>query len=260
MRCFAILLVTCALGSGVAAAQGAPLKPAAKVHQEAALKAYDAKDYDTAIHEFEVAYEIDPNPALLYAAAQAYRKTNRCAEALVLYRRFVAAAKTQAQVKAGNAEIETCEALIEQHAPPPAPEPAPAPPPAPAAPVAAPPAPSPPIVAPAPAAASTHDTPWYRDPLGDGLTGAGVVAVGVGIGFLVMASSSQHRADTAEFRDDFVHDLDEATTRRRIGAVSLGVGAALVAGGIVVYLRRDHRGADVVGATDGHAIYVSGRF
>ena len=74
------LLIVCALAASVRA-DTAKLKPEAQTHLDAALKAYAAKDYDAAIREFGLAYDIDPNPNLLYATAQAQRFASRCSEA-----------------------------------------------------------------------------------------------------------------------------------------------------------------------------------
>ncbi len=264
MSRLALVLFACALAATPARADTAHLRPEAQAHLDSALKAYAAKDYDGAVREFQLAYDIDPSPHLLYAMAQADRLANQCGEAIDLYKRYLAAkqiascapaerATCEAQISAAHNGIALCEAALKQASPPPS-EPAPAPAPEKPAPAA----PPPPVVATAPVATivatGPQETPWYKDPLGDGLTAGGVVGIGVGIGFLVMASSSQSAANTATLRNDFVHDLDQATLDRRVGAVALVAGAALVAGGIYVYVRH----ARV--ATDGHSIAIAGSF
>jgi hypothetical protein len=109
------------------------------------------------------------------------------------------------------------------------------------------------------APAGPSEAPWYKDPLGDGLTAGGVVAIGVGIGFLVMASSSESAAQHAMLRNDFLRDLDDATTKRRVGAFAITAGAALAAGGVYVYWKHD-RHSRIVGTTDGRSISIAGRF
>jgi tetratricopeptide (TPR) repeat protein len=101
-------------------------------------------------------------------------------------------------------------------------------------------------------------TPWYKNQLGGGLTIGGVVGVGVGITFLALASSSRSAAQQEMYLDDFQAKLDEATLRRRIGAVSLGLGAGAIAAGIMVYVMREQRA--VTAGTDGRVVFVGGQF
>ena len=233
----------------------------AQPHLDAALKAYEAKDYDAAIREFEQAYAIDPKPALLYATAQAYRFANRCTKALELYRRYLTTKLTDAQISATKNGIALCEGAVKQPEPEPPAKPEPKlEPPARAEPARTPEPPTTVAAEQRELPPAPHDTPWYKDTLGDALTVGGVVGIGVGVGFLVMASSSEHDAKTAQFRADFLRSLDEATQRRRIGAVSLGAGAALAVGGVLVYVLRDHHAHRLVGGIDGHTLYVSGTF
>jgi tetratricopeptide (TPR) repeat protein len=250
MRWWAIpVLLALAVAPGSARAQ-AKLDPAAQTHLDAALKAYEVKDYDAAIREFEQAYAIDPKPALLYATAQAYRFANRCGKALELYRRYLTVKLTDSQITAAKTGISLCEAGTKES------EPAAEPPR-----VESPQQPEPETREPAPVSgAALHDTPWYKDPIGDVLTAAGVVGIATGATFLVMASSSERAAKSATLRTDFVRSLDEATQRRRIGAVSLGVGSALAVGGVLVYLLRDRHAPRQVVSTDGRSLYISGIF
>ena len=234
------ILIALSLAPRLAGAQAAHLKPEAQTHLDAALKAYDAKDYATAIPELERAYEIDPNPNLLYATAQAYRFSNKCTQAIDLYRRYVASKPNEAQVAAATTGISLCEAALKQQPPvvePPSSEPASV------------------VTVPMP-----RDTPWYKDRVGDALTAGGAVAIGVGITFLVMANSSERASKTDQFRGDFLQHLDETTQRRRIGAVAITAGAALAAGGILVYVLRDHAAHPIVGGIDGQSVYLAGSF
>src|ERR1043165_9941111 len=96
-----VILILALVAPRIAEAQS-KLEPQAQVHLDAALKAYEAKDWDTAIREFEQAYAIDPKPALLYATAQAYRFANRCGKALELYRRYLTGKLTDTQIAAAK--------------------------------------------------------------------------------------------------------------------------------------------------------------
>jgi tetratricopeptide (TPR) repeat protein len=251
------ILILALVAPRMAEAQG-KIDPQAQVHLDAALKAYEAKDWDAAIREFEQAYALDPKPALLYATAQAYRFANRCGKAIELYRRYLTGKLTDTQIAAAKTGISLCEPKEAPAEPKPEPRIEPKPEPriklAPSEPLARP-APEP-SIEPAP-----ERRPWYTDGIGDALTAGGVVGIAVGATFLVMAGSSESAAKSAQFRDDFLRDLDDATQRKKIGWTSLGVGSALAVGGVLVYVLRDrgHHDTAVVG-TDGRAIYISGAF
>jgi len=251
------LLIIALVAPRIAEAQG-KLEPQAQVHLDAALKAYEAKDWDVAIREFEQAYAIDPKPALLYATAQAYRFANRCGKAVELYRRYLAGKLTDTQITAAKTGISLCEPSQSPSEAKPEPK---------AEPKLEPrvePAPGEPLAKPGPVSSIEpvpERRPWYTDGIGDALTASGVVGIAVGATFLVMAGSSESAAKSAQFRDDFVRDLDNATQRKKIGWTSLGIGSALAVGGVLVYVLRD-RGhhAPVAATTDGRAIYISGAF
>lgn len=57
-------------------------------HFEAGRRAYVAGRFDAAIGEFELAYEIDRLPELLYNIGQAHRKAGRLAEALRFFEQY----------------------------------------------------------------------------------------------------------------------------------------------------------------------------
>src|SRR5262249_27745821 len=100
----AVLILLALVAPRIAGAQD-KLEPQAQGHLDAALKAYEAKDWDVAIREFEQAYALDPKPALLYATAQAYRFANHCGKALELYRRYLAGKLTDTQITAAKTGI-----------------------------------------------------------------------------------------------------------------------------------------------------------
>jgi tetratricopeptide (TPR) repeat protein len=56
----------------------------------AGLERFRARDYTTAVREFERAYSLYPKPELLYDIAQALRLGGRCSTALEYYERFLA--------------------------------------------------------------------------------------------------------------------------------------------------------------------------
>lgn len=59
-------------------------------HYQAALGFYEQAKYPEAIAEFEAAYEVDPQPLLMFNVAQAYRKSGHLEEALAKYREYLA--------------------------------------------------------------------------------------------------------------------------------------------------------------------------
>lgn len=256
------LALVCLLAAApaVARADGAHLKPEAQVHLDAALQAYAAKDWDGAIREFQAAYAIDPSPALIYATAQAYRFENKCKEAIDYYKKYLSIASScaqapdravcEAQITAANTGITTCETTLKQAPPPVEPPPK----------HDAPPAPAPtPEAPPQVEVTATVESPWYKDPMGDALAVGGVVGVGVGVGFLVMANSTESKAKSATLRNDFVKGLGDATSERQIGFVALGAGVALAAGSVWFYVHHDSK-PHVVATTDGHSLTIAGSF
>ena len=58
-------------------------------HYQAALAFYNEQKYPEAIAEFEAAYEIDPQPLIVFNIGQAYRKGGRLDEALAKYREYL---------------------------------------------------------------------------------------------------------------------------------------------------------------------------
>ncbi|HSJ99904.1 MAG TPA: tetratricopeptide repeat protein [Kofleriaceae bacterium] len=247
-----IATILVATGSVARADEPPDPRPAAKPFIDAGVAAYEAGDYETAIRELEAAHRIDPQPAILYAWAQALRLSGRCAEAIAVYQRYLATDPNAAQTTAAQHGISLCERTRPAE---PAPDTAP-----PATPPATPPAAARSEPAPDPAIAPSQRRRWYADPLGGALVIGGAASLGVGVGLLVRSSQNRDAARDAMYREDFVELLDTATLQRRLGAASLGVGAALVAAGAVRYVtRRDRPGAVAVGVA-GRALVILGRF
>lgn len=222
--------------------------PKAQAHVEAGVAAYGSGDYDAASRAFEAAYAIDPDPKWLYAWAQARRLGDHCDDAVPLYRRYLETEPGPDNVAAARTGIALCEPRADTTAKPPPP-------------IVEPPASAPPNVPASPVIHNAEGSPWYADRLGSGLMIGGVVTAGVGTSFLVLARRRDDEARAAEFHDDFLRLLDEASLRRRIGYVCVGVGAALAIGGVVRYVTRgrDSR-TRVTLATSGDAIWVWGTF
>jgi tetratricopeptide (TPR) repeat protein len=210
MRISVLLAVAIALLPRSARADD-ELSPAAKARRDAGAELTSAGKYDEAIREFKAAYDIDPDPVLFYSLAVAERLAGRCAAAVDYYQRFLRSKPNPKRTEAAQAGIAMCERKR------------------------APTATAAPCRAPAPRVAESARPPWYRNPAA-GLIAGGVIAAGVGTGFLIAADGTRDRAELARFSDDFEASLERATGQRRTGAVLLVVGAALAGGGVAYEL------------------------
>jgi tetratricopeptide (TPR) repeat protein len=230
---------------------------------------YQAGEVDQAAAAFERAYELDPKPVILFSWAQSEVGRDHCAEAIELFRRYLATSPPEANEQAAQQRIRTCEerlaaapptesgdagavapdAAAEPTAPPTAAPPpaAPTSPPPASSAAPAPPPDSSPAVGPAtPTEPEAEDADrWWTDPLGMTLLSAGVVAAGVGTGVLVWGEKSLAKAKDQLLATYDEHDqiLSAGRQRRVAGGIVLGVGLALLTGGVV-------RAALVDGAAD----------
>jgi tetratricopeptide (TPR) repeat protein len=201
-RWAAILALLWALPAGAADLEKA------KEHFKAGLSAFTLGDFAKAASEYEAAYAIEPDPALLYNAAQAHRLAGNKQRALFLYQnylRYFPKVPNRAEVQKHVDNLQAAIASEKQATttppttpmatgPQPAPvEPAPAP--VEPAPVASPPA----QTAPAPNAAdqAIHAAPepkkkrtpkWVWGVVG-GVAAAAAIALGVGLGIGLSGSS-----------------------------------------------------------------------
>src|SRR5262249_7080555 len=166
-------------------------------------------NYEAASEALGKSFELERDVDTLFAWAQTERKLDHCDKAIGLYEQLLTFILPQANRTAVEQKLAECRAMI-------APSPAtPAPPPSePVAPVAPPPPPATPtprpVAAPPPAVAPPPEAPraaevasgrsWYTDPIALSLLGAGVVAGGVGAGFLVAAESASNGSKSATDR------------------------------------------------------------
>ncbi|RMH44069.1 MAG: hypothetical protein D6689_03340 [Deltaproteobacteria bacterium] len=247
-----------------------PMDPRARAHLDRGLEHYRARDYEAAIREFRAGYAIDPRPELMFAIGQAERLSGDCASAIRAYREFLATDPPEPQAKAASAAIERCEVALGETGWTSAEIPDRGPPAAPArpagrVPAAAPAAHAAPAPA-APAAAPGDDRrPWYRDPIGATLLGAGATSAAVGIGLFVSSAAERRAAADAATYGEYERHLDAAQSRRTAAWVGVGVGAGLASAAAVRYwLRRDRgtsrRDLTVVPTASGAALVVAGTF
>jgi len=207
----------------VPAVAHAELSAAAKAKLDIGLAQYTAGHYEAAIVELEAAYEIDPDPSLLFTLAQAERLAGHCDEAVPRYRQFISSRPSVDAVELANNGIALCKAAAPK------------------------------------GVVFTGELPWYKNPVGGAVVG-GVIVAGVGVGFLIAASGTRDRADHAQTSDAFEDYLDRATTQRRIGVTFAVIGAGLVGGGLAYHFwTKRSRSRAVVGST-GTSLFVAGEF
>jgi tetratricopeptide (TPR) repeat protein len=93
---------------------GGASAPSAREHYQKGTSYYDLGKYNEAIREFEAAYEIKNDPALLYNLAQSHRLAGNPEQALRFYRtylRYVPKAPNRAEI---DDRIKQLEALVAQ--------------------------------------------------------------------------------------------------------------------------------------------------
>jgi tetratricopeptide (TPR) repeat protein len=271
---------------------------AVKAHMDRAAKAHKAGKFEVALTELKAAYDVEPQPKLLYAIAQVYAKLDNCTDAIDYYERFLAAdTSKQGVVKQA---IDACKKKLADKPDKPddkgdgvfrtkkidgeLPTAEPIEPPPPPPPVEAKLEPAPPVVIeqprgaerpppapvsepvpsePAPVATTQH-SPWYRDALGDALVITGVAAT-VGSFFAYRAAQSDlDKAEDAGTLDAYNDLRDSAETKQLYTVVLAGGGLALVTAGVLRYALRDNRretrGVAIVPTTSGGLITWSGGF
>ena len=244
------------LVAGVADAR--PKRRDAKAAFDRGVVAYQKGNYVAASEALGKSYELEHDVDTLFAWAQAERKLDHCDKAMALYEQLLAFVLPAANRTAVEQKVAECKALMPPppSAPPPSPAPplSPAPPPSPAAAeaLATPPSAAPPMVAQAssPLPADHPETPvdapagrrWYNDPIALSLLGAGVVAGGVGAGFLVSAQTASKNSKNAGDYPTSQSQKHTAEQRGKIGLATTIGGGALVAGGVVWIVL--HRGGE----------------
>lgn len=222
-------LLACAVfATARAGAQGKP-SPQDSTTREArtlydeALRHYNVAEYDAAIEKFKRAYVLTSAPELLFNIAQAHRLKGpgSCAAALQFYESYLRVqpqSARRASVESAIADMRTCVAKEEPPPTPPAPKEAP------------PPAASP---SPPPSRPAKAGTSWV--PIAVGAAGLAVAATGGA--FLVW---SKLRYDTLQTRGCAPScdpsEVDGPRTAQAAGDVLLISGAAIVLGGVVVWL------------------------
>ncbi len=185
------------------------MKPEAQALYDRGVARVQAHDYAGAVADLEAGFAIEPRREFLFAEGQAKRLGGDCKGAVALYQRFLATGPPPLQASATHMALGRCAQHMADHpevvvVPPPTPKPAP-PPPAPR---------------------------WWLDPVGLAATGAGVVALGIGVGFLVASGAAQDDAAAALDRPEYDRRWQTAESRRAIAVGALVTGAVVTAAGI----------------------------
>jgi tetratricopeptide (TPR) repeat protein len=214
-------------------------KQSAEAHYNKGMTAYTLGRFPEAIEEFEKAYELRSEPIFLYNIAQSHRQNNNPQRAIFFYRRYIEAepnAKNRPEIEKRIKDLESqLNAQKEQAsaAPPSATAPA-------AATTTTPPPPAPIPVAPVevvqsqPAAAQPQAGRGLRIA---GLVTAGVGVVGIGTGILFGVHATSLHDDSMPPGGTFDSSkYDSSKTYRTLEWVSIGVGAAAIGTGAVLYV------------------------
>jgi tetratricopeptide (TPR) repeat protein len=261
MKAWAACIIAVALFAGSARAEDLSV---ARDHYRKGTTAYDLQDYRTAAHEYEEAFRIVNDPALLFNIGQAYRYAGDATKAIGAYRAFlrrVPKADNRAEVEARITDLQQlvdAQKSSNEKPPvgtmppgaekvPPVPETLP-PPQAPTPAQAQPPAPLVPTAPVEPDAARLKRRNLRIGGLVVGAVGLG--ALGAGIGFLVLSRSAADDLNHPKPGTVFSSSLERTFhTDVAVESALLAVGAAALVSGVVLYIvgaRHPHRAVDVM--------------
>src|SRR5688572_5716083 len=220
---FLVVTIACALASPALADN----KEDAKKQIEAAAAAYKEGRFEDTLNALNEAYKLDPKPELHYSIGQVYVKLNRCSDAIIAYDNFLASKPSKDRADLAHQAIAACKAqqatttttttetkpdgTAIDNEPPPGMETTP----------------TTTTTAPPTTKEPEGPAPWYKDKLGLGLTGGGVVLTVVG---LVLYSSARGKISDAEKADNYGDSeglYDDAKSQRTTSMIVtvLGLGA-----------------------------------
>ena len=97
-----------------------PVGAEARRLYEIGLRAFNVGEYDLAIDSWKASYQQSPAPGLLYNLAQAHRLRGDCAEARLLYKRYLASGPTGRQRERAEARVVELESCAQRPPAPPA--------------------------------------------------------------------------------------------------------------------------------------------
>lgn len=212
------IAVVVAPGESRAQSSASQTAESADPHVAAGLAHYEAREFEAAIGEFLAGHAIEPRAELLFAVAQAERRSGDCASALIYYRRFLATRPSDEQARAARLHIDNCRAALasgpgaraERRA----------------------------LHALAPVA---QHGPWYHDFAGDALLGAGTLSVLMGVGFVTISGAAREHAASAATYPEYERETARARHYGTWGTVAIATGSVLVAGAVYRFHRRSAR-------------------
>jgi hypothetical protein len=246
LRPFGACVATVLAVGGASLAAG-PAKPSAAatalIDKGASL--YESGDYAKAAASLRAAYELVPEPRLLFNIARAYEKAGDTEQAFEFYERYLDATGTEAELRhRAHDALKRIRSAIESAAPtpPPASPSVPAAASPPAAPVAAPPAsaPEPAAAPPAPAAAvATVEPGSPANTRVPGIilvsVGAASMATGAGFGIWALNTAQQTRASLDPVQKPLLRS--RAYTEANVADVTLAAGAVAAVVGAWLWWR-----------------------
>lgn len=210
---------------------GFPTDPKAKKLLEDGAAAYKEGNFEDAIDKFRKGFEMEPAAAFLYSWAQAERKSGNCRAAIRLYSQFIDSKPGPEPVEYATEQKAACAEVLAAEEPEAVGEGVVDDEPVEDEPIEDAPIEDAPIEETPDEIPDDGAKPWYKDPLGASLVAAGVVGVGAGTGLIVAAQVEEDKA-SADY-GSFADRVRRIENFRIAGGVILGVGGALLIGGII---------------------------
>jgi tetratricopeptide (TPR) repeat protein len=224
--------------------EGQDAKKQAQQRYTQALVYYNAQKYADAVAMLKDAYTLDPRPEYLYSLGQAERMAGDCTDALAAYRAYLRTNPEPRRAEYVRRNMDRCtERSDPQTNNTTETDASPAPPMTNSQPVPLTGAPAPaPTAQPESLSLRTRGTrsPFYKDPLGDVLSAVGIAGLASGAALFATGRHDVGAANDAKVYQDFV-DRSGGEPREVAGIVVMGVGGALLIGGIVRYVVRPTR-------------------
>ena len=228
---------------------------------------YRTKEFEAALADYKRGLQIEDAAIFLYNIGQCDRALRRWEDAIWVFRRFLDRAKPEpALVERVEGFLQDAAQQVENERHAPLREPvdtaspttgssgrAPA---------------TPPQVAtasPPPTIRLIAGEPWYRDSFAWGVTGVGVVALGVSGWLLADAGSASDEANHTASEKTRQSLYDRRSTRRTQGAITGGAGLVMAGAGIVMLVVHPHDREERVGTAwhigvSSNGVAVLGRF